>query len=121
MTFRPPGVVTVESKGSMWYLDDSLGRFLRLPKHEAPREKAEWSDERAGILQDAVWHPMVRWEIGPHPGYNPDGQMIEVQSEQFPDMPPMMVHLADDPTPGLMIWTEGAESPTWAPHARLVD
>lgn len=118
MTFRPPGVTTVESKGSMWYLDDTLGRFLRLPKHEAPREKAEWSDARAGILQDAVWHDMVRWEIGTHPFYDPEPKIVAVDMGDGWTIP---VKVADDPTPGLMIWTEGAELPSWAPHAVVLD
>ena len=48
-------------------IDDDLLRYRRLPKHEMGRERPEWSDERAGILQDAVWHTFERWEIRPHP------------------------------------------------------
>ena len=58
-----PGCVKVESRGSLWWFDDMAGEYLRLPKTEKPRERSEWSDGRAGILQDGVWLPMVRWWI----------------------------------------------------------
>lgn len=53
----------VESKGSIWLLDDGLGRYMRMPKTERPRDPAEYGDARAGALQDLVWHPMLRWFI----------------------------------------------------------
>ena len=53
--------------GSLWWIDDDLDEYMRLPKHEGPRERAEWSDERAGSLEDGVWHPMTDWRIGWHP------------------------------------------------------
>lgn len=62
-----PGAVKVETLGSFFWLDESAMAYARLPKHEAPRERPEWSDERAGVLQDAVWHPMVAWRIGTIP------------------------------------------------------
>ncbi len=60
-----PGCVKVESKGSFWWFDERAREYLRLPKQEGPREKAEWSDQRAGALQDAVWHPYESWELLP--------------------------------------------------------
>jgi len=65
--------VRVESHGSVWTFDTELKRYMRLPKQEAPRERPEWSDERAGALQDVVWHDYVSWRItdrdytGKHP------------------------------------------------------
>lgn len=56
MTDERTGITRVESHGSMWMIDNDLRRYCRFPKHEGPREKPEWSDERAGKLQDAVWH-----------------------------------------------------------------
>lgn len=58
-----PGCTKVETQGSYWWLDDNAGEYLRLPKNEQPRERADWSDERAGLLQDGVWHPMEQWWI----------------------------------------------------------
>ena len=51
-------ILRVESLGSVWEIDLSLMRYRRYPKEERPREFPEWSDERAGALQDFVWHPM---------------------------------------------------------------
>jgi len=43
----------------MWFIDQELGRYLRMPKEEVPRNP-EWS---AGMLQDLVWHDYERWWI----------------------------------------------------------
>lgn len=110
----------VETKGSFWWLDESAHEYMRLPKHEAPRERPEWSDERAGVLQDAVWHPFERWAIGKHPSYRPDGQLVEVPDPRSPDNPPIMVRVLDDPIEGLMIWPPGDDDPLWAPHAAVL-
>jgi hypothetical protein len=59
-------VIRVESMGSVWTFDDDLHQYMRLPKREQPREQPEWSDERAGALQDGVWHPYVAWHITKH-------------------------------------------------------
>lgn len=65
--------VRVESKGSIWLLDDDLGRYARMPKTEGPRQSppgADWGGRTAGPLEDLCWHPMVRWQIlspGPNP------------------------------------------------------
>lgn len=71
-----PGATRVESIGSVWWFDEAAGEYLRLPRNEQPREHPEWSDERAGALQDAVWHPyadvsfthgrMYVWGAGGH-------------------------------------------------------
>jgi hypothetical protein len=55
----------VVTAGSIFELDDDLRRYRRYPNREQPREKPEWSDERAGVLQDFVWHPMVSWHYRP--------------------------------------------------------
>lgn len=76
-----PGCVRVETWGSYWWFDETAKEYLRLPKAESPREKPEWSDERAGVLQDAVWHPYESFEVDedgwPRPGLfitQPDGR-----------------------------------------------
>ncbi len=53
----------IESFGSIWEIDEEDHRYRRWPKQEAPREHAEWSDERAGALQDFVWHHYDTWFI----------------------------------------------------------
>lgn len=61
----PSGITRIESKGSVWMIDNDLRRYCRFPKHEGPRERPEWSDERAGVLQDAIWHDFEGdWWIG---------------------------------------------------------
>lgn len=56
----------VTSFGSIWEIDEDLMRYRRYPRREQPRERAEWSDERAGALQDFVWHPMAgEWRLEP--------------------------------------------------------
>lgn len=55
----------IETMGSIFEIDEDDLRYRRFPKHEGPREKPEWSDERAGALQDAVWHPYIEWEFEP--------------------------------------------------------
>ena len=67
-TVSAPGIVRVESLGSVWEIDENLNRYRRFPKTETGREKPEWSDERAGALQDAVWHDFTGdWEIRKRP------------------------------------------------------
>lgn len=61
-----PPWVTVDTEGSVVWLDDANARYHRMPNTEGPRERPEWGGQDAGPLQDAVWHPMDGWEIGPH-------------------------------------------------------
>ncbi|MGH1490555.1 MAG: hypothetical protein ACRBK7_14390 [Acidimicrobiales bacterium] len=68
-----PDSAHVATKGSNVWLDGTAGEYPRLPLGEAPRERPEWSDDRAGVLQDAVWHPMTGWRVGPAPSHDPDG------------------------------------------------
>lgn len=91
----------VDTVGSSWWLDDDAGQYLRLPRNEAPRERPEWSDARAGVLQDAVWHPMVAWRIGAWPNH-PAGCSCPI-------------------CPGLIIDYIGDDGPdmAWAPKATL--
>lgn len=46
----------IETVGSVWVIDDDLGRYCRFPKSEAPRLNPKWGGPEAGLLQDAVWH-----------------------------------------------------------------
>jgi hypothetical protein len=50
----------IESRGSYWEIDEEDLRYRRWPKYEGPRENPEWG--KNGVLQDAIWHPFVRWE-----------------------------------------------------------
>lgn len=65
--------VRIETGGSIFEIDEDMDRYRRFPKNEGPREKPEWSDERAGALQDAVWHPFVKW------GYRSGRLVIQVE------------------------------------------
>lgn len=56
-------MLRIESLGSIWEIDEEMLRYRRWPKQEAPREKPEWSDDRAGKLQDFVWHSYVSYWI----------------------------------------------------------
>jgi hypothetical protein len=58
-----PGCLKVESSGSFWWIDEEAGEYMRMPKVEHPREYKHYSDGRAGLLQDGVWHRMTRWWI----------------------------------------------------------
>ena len=53
----------VESKGSVWLIDESSKRYCRMPKNEQPR-KPDWGGPEAGPLQDLVWHDYIEWGIG---------------------------------------------------------
>lgn len=55
--------IRIETQGSVFEIDEDDLRYRRFPKQEAPRERPEWSDDRAGVLQDFVWHPYLSWEI----------------------------------------------------------
>lgn len=60
----------VETKGSVWLLDDDARRYARMPKHEGPRlspPDADWGGADAGPLEDLKWHPMDAWEIRENP------------------------------------------------------
>jgi hypothetical protein len=61
-----PGVTRVVSAGSVWFFDERTHEYLRMPRREGPRENPEWGDERAGPLQDLVWHPFDSWEVTHH-------------------------------------------------------
>lgn len=116
-----PGAIKVETKGSFFWLDEAAGEYLRLPKEERPRERPEWSDERAGALQDAVWHPMVGWRIGPFPLVQPDFEKyLEQYGDPFLAAAAFRAHERSvDATGGLLIDTPEGQT-TWAPEARVV-
>lgn len=59
------GAIRIETEGSYWFLDEITQEYMRTPKFEAPRENPEWGNADAGVLEDAVWHPYVRWEYRP--------------------------------------------------------
>ena len=48
--------IIIKSLDSTWTFDEVLKRYMRLPLNESPREFPEWSDERAGPVQDGIWH-----------------------------------------------------------------
>lgn len=52
-------MIRVETKGSMWIIDDDLGRYMRMPKEEQPRPD-HWSQ---GALEDLTWHDMKSWRL----------------------------------------------------------
>lgn len=105
-----PNTTHVLTRGSNVWLDADSGRYMRMPRDESPRERAEWSDERAGVLQDAVWHPMIDWSIGPTPAHDPHGSGV-CQIPWCPICPGLMIdYLAPDGTPMTM----------WFPNAAVV-
>lgn len=107
-----PGAIKVETKGSFFWIDEAACEYLRLPKEERPRERAEWSDERAGALQDGVWHPMAGWRIGPHPE-------VERLAGVAADILGWPIRKDIFPADGLMIDTPNGKT-TWAPDAVVV-
>lgn len=52
-------MIKVETRGSLWLIDQDLGRYLRTPKQEVPRDP-EWS---LGWLKDLEWHDFETWYI----------------------------------------------------------
>jgi hypothetical protein len=54
-----PGVSRVVSLGSVWDFDAAASGYRRMPLREAPRERPEWGDERAGPCEDFIWHALV--------------------------------------------------------------
>jgi hypothetical protein len=72
----------IETLGSVWFFDEDLKRYQRFPKGEKPREKPEWGNADAGVLQDGVWHDYERYDVDdlrlliyyegqPNPAYAP--------------------------------------------------
>jgi hypothetical protein len=98
------------TKGSVVWLDEAQLRYLRLPKVEGPRDRPEWSDERAGALQDAVWHPYTSWSVGPYPNHG-----AGAVGEQGCGLWPFCGNC-----PGLLITTPGG-SQLWLPNATRAD
>ncbi len=93
----------VETKGSFFWIDEHAGEYMRLPKHEAPRERPEWGSVDAGVLQDAVWHPMNAWRIGHFP--DPEG------FHRCSDCPGLLIEYGEPSDPA---------STLWAPRAKVV-
>lgn len=66
---RGEAMIRVETKGSYWDIDEDRRLYRRWNKVEDVRRddwgeaRPEWSDQRAGALEDGVWHPYARWEI----------------------------------------------------------
>lgn len=78
----PSGVTRVETKGSIWVIDNDLRRYCRFPKHEGPRERSEWGGPEAGALQDAVWHNFEGdWWVDPEFGWRPARLMIQTDRD----------------------------------------
>jgi hypothetical protein len=86
----PVNLTRVQSRGSLWVLDEDLLRYCRFPLNEAPRERPEWGSADAGALQDAVWHPYVSWRLSDHP--------VSIGGRYHaPDaMPLLVIDLGDD-------------------------
>lgn len=72
------GMVRIEGLDSIWRFDDVAGRYMRTPRVEAPRERPEWGDERAGACQDFVWHDLDTWWI------TDDHQRLVIVPVSFP-------------------------------------
>lgn len=73
----------VESAGSFWLIDEENCRYLRMPKHEGPRENG-WGAADQGALADLTWHPFIDWRKSDDPVF---GRRL-------------MIHTHDDPTTG---------------------
>ena len=70
-----PGALRVESLGSVWFLDFDAMEYLRMPRTEGGRERAEWGDKTAGPLQDLVWHHFDRVTVE-HPEWSHYPRMV---------------------------------------------
>ncbi len=77
------GCVKIESEGSYWWIDERSKEYMRLPKEEKPRERPEWGDERAGALQDAIWHPYEEWKLDPRPSVR--DYLIFIELGEWPE------------------------------------
>jgi len=53
--------VIITTLGSFWEIDEENARYRRAPRGVGKREDPAWGDERAGALQDEVWHPYTSW------------------------------------------------------------
>lgn len=67
----------VATLGSYWEFDEENKRYRRAPRGEGKRENPAWGDERAGIMEDQVWHPYSRWDT----------------QDLYPDHPEVCPHL----------------------------
>lgn len=98
-----PELTKIESKGSYWWFDEVAHLYMRLPKEEQPRERAEWSDERAGVLQDAVWHPYIKWAIRNWHwrgnSHYPPGLYITYAEDKSPAYAPLPITAVLEPGP----------------------
>lgn len=56
-------MIKVETLGSYWLIDSVNKTFQRMPKGEQPREKPEWGDARAKMMQDFIPHSYKRISI----------------------------------------------------------
>lgn len=65
-----PGAVRVETLGSIWFIDEIEGEYIRMPREEGPRRPGPNGEDWGGAdadpgLQDLVWHKQYGWEIRP--------------------------------------------------------
>lgn len=106
-----PGAIKVESKGSYWWLDETSGEYLRLPKEEKPRDDPSWGSDEAGPLQDAVWLPMSAWHLGknPHRERMEDAYVAAYGWDALDLFPPAEDGLIIDTPDGLWVWAPNAE------------
>lgn len=58
-------MIRVRTLGSVFEIDEALGRYRRMPREERPRERPEWGGPDAGPLRDFAWLPMGEegWRI----------------------------------------------------------
>lgn len=77
----------VESRGSIWEIDEVLMRYRRFPREEKPREDPSWGGPDAGALQDFAWHEFTSWRFDPT--WNGWALVIEVPGPEVRITAPM--------------------------------
>lgn len=91
----------VESKGSIWLIDEVASRYARMPKYEGPRLSPpgeDWGGVTAGSLEDLKWHDMESWKIVDNPimGYRLVGPDAEFESFETGEVQPLLIiHVPD--------------------------
>jgi hypothetical protein len=55
-------VQRIESKGSVWLIDEDKMVYLRMPKTEGPREMLPWYSS-SPALEDLKWLPYREWKF----------------------------------------------------------
>lgn len=106
----------VQTKGSNVWLDCTNLEYLRLPRFETPREYQEWSDHRAGVLEDAKWHPMLSYTVEAHPHHSNDEGICRINAPLKPDEKRRCPYC-----PGLIIrYGDKPHEAAWFPNAKVI-